>query len=115
VPQPRTFEVQLAIEKLKSHKSLGIDQIPKEMTKAGGRTIPYKIHILIIATWNKKELPEWKELFIVPVYKKGDKPYCSNYRGISLLSTMHKILSHIPLSRLIPHAEEITGNHKRGF
>ena len=29
VPEPRAFEVELAIEKLKWHKSAGIDQIPK--------------------------------------------------------------------------------------
>jgi len=28
------------------------------MMKAGGRTIPYEIHKLIIAIWNKEELPE---------------------------------------------------------
>ena len=32
-------EVELAIDKLKSHKSPGIDQIPAELIKAGGRTI----------------------------------------------------------------------------
>jgi len=76
----------LAIEKLKSHKSPGIDQIPKEMIKAGRRTIPYEIYELIIAIWNKEELPEeWKESFIAPIYTKGDKTDYSNYRGISLL------------------------------
>ena len=34
VPEPSAFE--LAIEKLKSHKSPGIDQIPAELIKAGG-------------------------------------------------------------------------------
>jgi len=52
---------------------------------------------------------EWKELIIVPIYKKGDKTYCSNYRGISLLPTTYKILSNIWLSRLTQYAEEITG------
>jgi hypothetical protein len=36
VPEPSNLEVELVIEKLKSHKSLGIDQIPAELIKAGG-------------------------------------------------------------------------------
>jgi len=64
----------LAVEKLKGHKSPGIDQIPREMIKAGGKTIHCEIHTLIISIWNKEELPEeWKESIIVPTYKKGDK------------------------------------------
>jgi hypothetical protein len=47
--------------------------------------------------------------------KKGHKTDCSNYRGLSLLSTSYKILSNIPLARLTPHAEEITGDHQCGF
>ena len=39
VPEPSVLEVELAIEKLKSHKSPGIDQIPAELIKAGGSTI----------------------------------------------------------------------------
>jgi len=58
VPEPSTFEVELAIEKLKSHKSPGIDQIPAELIKAGGRPIRFEIHKLIISIWNKEELPE---------------------------------------------------------
>jgi hypothetical protein len=51
----------------------------------------------------------------VPIYKKGDKTDCGNYQGISLLSTMYKILSKILLSRLTPYAEEIIGDHQCGF
>jgi hypothetical protein len=58
MPEPSALEFELAIEKLKSHKSPGIDQIPAERIKAGGRTIRCAIHKLIIAIWNKKELPE---------------------------------------------------------
>jgi len=39
----------LAIEELNSHKSLGIDPIPVELLKAGGRTIRCEIHKLIIS------------------------------------------------------------------
>jgi len=36
VPQPIAFDNELAIEKLKIHKSPGIDQISAELIKAGG-------------------------------------------------------------------------------
>ena len=36
VPEPSDFEVDLIIEKLKSHRSPGIDQIPAELIKEGG-------------------------------------------------------------------------------
>jgi len=98
VPEPSALEAELPIEKLKSHKSPGIDQIPAELIIAGGSTIRCAIHKLIIAIWNKEELPgEWKESIRVPIHKKGDKTDCSNYRGISLLTTMYKILSSILL------------------
>ena len=86
VPELNVVEVEMAIEKLKTHKSSGIDQIPAELIKAGGRTICSEIHKHINSLWNKEELPEdWKESIIVPIYEKGDKIDCY-YRGISLLS-----------------------------
>ena len=116
VPGPSAFEIELAIEKPKSHKSPGIDQIPAEMIKAGGRTIPSAIHKLIISIWNKEELPEeWKKSIIVPIHKNGDKTDCNNYRGISLLPTTYKIMSNILLSRLIPYTEDVIGDHQCGF
>jgi hypothetical protein len=37
VPDPSTSEVELVIEKLKSHKSPVIEQIPAELMKADGK------------------------------------------------------------------------------
>ena len=66
--------------------------------------------------WNKEELPEeCKELIIVPIHKEGYKTDCNNYRSILLLPTAHKILSNILLSRLIPYAEGVIGDHQCGF
>ena len=74
VPEPSAFEVELAIDKLKSHKSPGIDEIPAELIKARGGTICLEIHKLITSIWKKEKLPEeWKESIIVPIHKKGDK------------------------------------------
>jgi len=47
VPEPSASEVELAVDKLKSHKSPGTYQIPAELIKAGGRTICLEIRKLI--------------------------------------------------------------------
>jgi hypothetical protein len=91
VPEPSAFLVDRATEKLKRHKSQGSDQIPLELIKAGGRTIRSDIYKFINSIWKKEEFPEqWKESITVPIYKKGDRTDCSNYRGISLLSATYK-------------------------
>jgi hypothetical protein len=118
VLEPSAFEVEVSIEKLqvKRYKSPGTDQIPAELIKAGGGTIRGAIHKLIISIWNKEKLPEErKESIIVPIYKKGYKTDCNNYRGISLLPTTYKILSNILLSRLTPYTEEIIADYQCGF
>jgi hypothetical protein len=84
VPEPSAFDVEMVIKKLKRYKSPGTGQIPAELIKARGITILCEIHKLIISVWNKEKLPEkLKESIIVPIYRKGDKAYCSNYRFIS--------------------------------
>jgi len=54
VPEPSASEIELAIEKLKSHKSPGTDQILAELIKARRKTIRCEIHKLIISIWNKE-------------------------------------------------------------
>ena len=48
MPEP----IEMAIEKLKRHKSRGIDQIPAKLIKAGGRTIRSEIRYPINSIWN---------------------------------------------------------------
>jgi hypothetical protein len=60
-PESSAFEVEMAIEKLKRHKSPSIDQIPAQLIKAGSRTIRSEIYKLINSLWNEEELSEeWK-------------------------------------------------------
>jgi hypothetical protein len=94
VPEHRAFELEMAIEKLKRHKSPGIDRIPSELFKLGGRKIRSEINKLIISGWNKEELLEGpRESTTVPLYKKGDKSECSNYREYLFCHT--KFVQHL--------------------
>jgi hypothetical protein len=58
VPETSAFVVEFATEKLKGHKSPGIDQILPEFLKAGGSTFLCEFHKLIISIWNKEKFPE---------------------------------------------------------
>jgi hypothetical protein len=69
----------MTIEEPKRNKSPGINQIPAELFKAGGRTICSDIRKLINSIWNKEELlEEWKEMVLLSICKNGDKPDYSN-------------------------------------
>jgi hypothetical protein len=115
VPQPSASEAEVAVGKLKRYKCPGVGQIPAELIQVGGETLHSEIPKLIKLIWNEEEVPhQWKELIVTPIHKKGDKTDCSNYRGISLLSTSCTILSNILLFGLTPYADEIIGNRQCG-
>jgi hypothetical protein len=106
VPGPSRLEVETAIAKLKKYKSPVSDKIPAELILAGGEILLSAIHKLINSIWNKEELPDqWMESIILQSYKKGDETDCSNYCGISLLSTSNKS----------PYIDEIIGDNQCGF
>jgi len=91
VPEPSAFEIELAIGKLKIHKSPGIHEIPAELIKAGGGTTWGEIHKLITSIWKKEKLPEeWKESIIVPIHEKGDKTDCNNYGAFHFCQPLTK-------------------------
>jgi hypothetical protein len=74
VTEPSDFEFDLAIEKLKNHKSPGIDQILAELVKAGLRTIRYEFHKHITSVRNKEKVPEErKKSIILPMHKQALK------------------------------------------
>ena len=56
-----------------------------------------------------------KEAHIIPSYKKGDKPECSNYRPISLLPNISKIIEKAMYTRLNKFLEKYSCLYKKQF
>ena len=114
--EPTLAEVKSAIKKLNSHKACGTDGIPGELIKFGGEELCNELWKLVIKIWRLEEIPsEWKKGIIIPVFKKGDKQDCLNYRGISLLITTYKVFTRILYNRVLPYAENTIGEYQSGF
>ena len=71
-------------------KARGVCNIRGEMLKAGGEVTVQWLAAIFIVVWRTGVTPkEWRRAIIIPVYKKGSKRVCKNYRGISLLMRPH--------------------------
>ena len=61
--------------------------IQGEALKAGGEVIVKWLQENCNMVWRTGVAPlDWWSAIIVPIYKKGSRKVCKNYRGISLLS-----------------------------
>jgi sorting nexin-29 len=71
---------------------------------------------LILLIWSKEQLPmEWLQGIICPIYKKGERTICSNYRLIMLLNTAYKIFTIILNNRLSRIVESKLSDVQSGF
>jgi hypothetical protein len=115
VPPP-SYEVCSIINKLKSNKTGGSDNIIPELVEQGGRTLKQRICRLILMIWEKEQLPnQWKEGIICPVCKRGDRLDCTNYGPMTLLNVAYKIFAIILNQRLVDIVETELGDYQSGF
>lgn len=113
---PTRTEIDSAISNLKRRKSPGIDGIPPEALIYGGDALIDRLHKLLILIWNSESVPQdWKDSVVVPVYKKGSRTDCSNYRGISLLSIAGKLVTSIIRARMRSIYEANLSEEQAGF
>lgn len=116
---PPTYEeVSIATQKLKNNKSPGIDGVPGEVIKHGGRALCFRLYQLISAMWESERVPQqWKDAQIISIFKKkGDRAICGNSRGISLLAIAGKVLARVLLLRLNRYiVDEVCPETQCGF
>ena len=94
-------EVKAALRSMKSNKAPGNDNITKEMIEACGGIGSSKMVKILNKIYESGYIPQqMKESIFIPIPKKGDLPYCSNYHLISLMSHITKLLIHILMFRM---------------
>ena len=88
-------------------KSHGPDGSANWILKECKEELLDKVYNLIKCSLKEGKIPEdWKKANIVPIYKGGNKEDPTNYRPVSLTSTIAKICEKVIKNRWTKHLEE---------
>jgi hypothetical protein len=109
-------ELEGILESFKSKKSPDNDGMNTELLKYAPVEIKIRYLIIINICWNMHRIPyEWKRGVICPIFKKGNRQGCNNYRGISLLNIVYKVYTKITAQRLNTINEHVLSEEQCGF
>jgi len=111
-------EINSTIISLKPKKSHGYDKISSKLLKVLATAIKYPPSLIINKSLETGTVPKSLKLAkIIPIYKSKDKSLMSNYRPISLLPSISKILEKIVHHRVYKFCtnQGILYNSQYGF
>ena len=114
--KPRLAEIKTAIKGLKNGKASGIDDITSEMLKADINFTAKRVKELLDKVWEQEKTPEkWRRGLIIKLPKKGNLRECRNWRGITLLPVVSKILGRIIVDRIRRGIDHKLREEQAGF
>ena len=99
--------VQNVIKELDQRKAVGPDLIHNKLLVKAINIISGPLADLFSRSLNEQKFPTtWKIAHVTPIYKKGDKSLCTNYRPISLLSCVGKVMEKCIQQHLLKYLTE---------
>ncbi len=106
------------IKKFQPKSSCDIDGVSTKMIKFIGSEIAEPLAYIFNLSLSTGQFPaKLKQCRVIPIFKAGDQLDCDNYRPISLLSSISKILEKIVAEKLMHHltSNDLLYIHKYGF
>lgn len=98
------------------NKAIGPDLVPNVILKNCADVLSKSITFLYNKSLELGCLPnKWKLANIVPVFKSGDKNNIINYRPVSLLSVVSKILERLIHTHIFDCIDQLISNKQYGF
>ena len=95
------FDKQKIISKMQPKNSTGIDKIPISLVKSSSDYILFGLcHFFNLSLSQGQFITDFRKAKVIPVHKKGQKTNVNNYRLISLLPVLSKILEKIVHNRM---------------
>ncbi|XP_057312380.1 uncharacterized protein LOC130653901 [Hydractinia symbiolongicarpus] len=102
--------VEKELRSLKRNKTTGIDELPPGMLKDCAILISKPLSHIINLSINTSTVPSaWKVAKVAPIFKSGDSSLPENYRPISILPVLSKILEKAIHNELMKIRREIDG------
>ena len=94
-------EVEKAISEIDTSKSTGPNSIPNQLLQSIKKSISLPLSIMINKSFQAGHCPDiLKSSIVIPVHKKDSRLIVANYRPISLLSNINKIVEKLMFKRL---------------
>ena len=107
-------EISNIIVSLNARKATGSNSFPNFVLKKFKEELKKPLTIITNMSFITRQFPtKGKEAHIIPSYKKGDKLECSNYRPISLLPNISKIIEKAMYTRLYKFLEKYSPLYKK--
>ena len=103
------FEVETMLKSLQLCKATGPDAINNRVLKKLAKPLSFPLSDLFNFSLTSGKVPLiWKVANVTPIFKKDDPSVVSNYRPISLLSTVGKFLEKIVHKHLFNFIRDVT-------
>jgi hypothetical protein len=100
------LEVASIINGLKNNTSPGVDEVSANILKECRYILSEPVAHLVNCSFESGIFPKlFKKAVVCPVYKSGNKSLPTNYRPISLLSSISKLIEKIANKRLMTYLE----------
>ena len=78
---------------LRTNKAVGLNKVSARLLKDAVDVITPSLTALFNESLQTRSFPSiWKTAKVIPLFKEGDKKNASNYRSISILPTLSKLL-----------------------
>ena len=109
-------EISNIIISLNARKATGPNSISNFILKEFKEELKKPLTIITNMSFITGQFPtKGREAHIIPSYKKGDKSECSNYRPISLLPNISKIIEKAMYTRIYNFLEKYNCLYKKQF
>lgn len=109
-------DVLKILKNLNVKKGRGPDEYPPILYKSCAESISGPIGIIIKQMLNTGQFPgKLKVSYVTPIHKSGSKLLAKNYRSVSVVSPLAKVIELVLIDKRLPKIEAKLSIHQHGF